>query len=107
MATRNLYAKISKTFQGKENLLQKLLVTIWLGGFVLIVFLSKLTDDAQFYVGIGGRIWFTLCMLLGVIYMATSGFNPDRDPVDRTLNESWAVIVLNSAILMAIYVWFM
>jgi hypothetical protein len=107
MATRNLYVKLSKIFQGKEILLKNSLFVIWLGGLLLIILLSKLTGNPQLIVGVGGRIWFSTCILIGVIYMAVASFNPDRDPVDKSPKESWAVIVLNSAIIMAVYVWFM
>ena len=107
MATRNLYLKLSKAFQGKETLLKKSLFITWLGGFILIVILSQVTGNPQLVVGIGVRVWFSICILLGVIYMAVANFNPDRDAIDKSPKESWAVIVLNAAVIMAVYIWFM
>jgi len=107
MPTRNIYVKLSKSLQGKETFLKRLLFSIWLGGFILLVLVAKLFGNPALIVSIGGRIWFSVCVLLGVSYMAVSIFNPDRDPVDKSSRESWAVIVLNLAVLIAVYVWFM
>jgi len=107
MATRNIYVKLSKLLQGKEPIIKKLLISVWLGGFILILLLSRLTGNPEFIVGVGGRLWFTGCIVFGVLYLVVTGFNPERDPVDKSPNESWTVIILNLAIVMAIYVWFM
>ena len=107
MPTRNIYVKLSKSLQGKEDNLKKLLISVWLGGFILIVLLAKLLGNPEFVVGFGGRLWFSVCVLLGVAYMAVNEFNSERDPVDITSRESWTVIVLNVALALAIYVWFM
>lgn len=107
MATRNIYVKLSKALQGKEPILKYLLISIWLGGFVIIFLLTKLIENPELVVGIGLRLWFTACIVIGVLYMVVTNFNPERDSVDRTPKESWAVIILNIAIVMAIYIWFM
>ncbi len=106
MATGNIYVKLSKLLQGKESILKKLLISTWLGGFVLIIFLSKLTGNPEFIVGVGGRLWFTACVIIGVLYMVVTGFNPDRDPVNKSAKESWAVFILNIAIVITAFVWF-
>ncbi len=107
MATRNIYVILSKSLQGKESILKKLLISIWLGGFILIIIFSKLIGNPELIVGVGGRLWFTACVVIGVLYMTVTGFNPGRDPADKLAKESWAVFILNIAIVMAVYVWFM
>ncbi len=106
MATRNIYLKLSRAFQGKRVLLKLLLFTVWLGGFLLILLLSAVIGSAELIVNTGGKIWFSTCALLGVTFMAVDAFNPERDPIDKSPNESWLVIVLNCIVIMAIYVWF-
>jgi len=107
MPTRNIYVKLSKSLQGKESALKKILVSIWLGGFILMVLLAKIIGNPEIVVGIGGRLWFSTCVVVGVCFMAVTTFNPERDPIDKKPIESWAVVILNIALIMAVYVWFM
>ena len=52
------------------------------------------------------RLWFTLCVLLGVIYLCTHWFNPARDPLDGSPEESWNVILINLSVLLTAWMWF-
>ena len=96
MPTRNFYTKLSKKVKGKEIVLGILLVLMFLGGFI---FIEKLT-------GIVGDLWFIFIGLLMVPLMATSMIDPDRDLVDKSANESLAVLVINVTIVSAIIFWF-
>ncbi len=106
MATRNIYIKLSTLLRGKEGSLKILLITIWLGGFVLIAILSQIKSTSGSIVDTVARFWFPACVFIGVILMAVTNFNPDRDSNDPSINESWTVFMLNIAIIGAIWVWF-
>lgn len=96
MPTRNLYVKFVKKLKGKEPAIDILLLLLFLGTFV---FIKELT-------GVAGKLWFTAFGLIMVSRMAVSMLNPDRDPVDKTQNESMAVFVMNMMIVMILSSWF-
>ena len=106
MATRNIYTKLAKLLHGKERFLKISLTIVWLGGFILIAILSQIKLTSGFVVDAVARFWFPSCIFMGVILMAVTYFNPDRDPVDISVSESWTVFMLNVAIIMAVWVWF-
>lgn len=104
MPTRNFYLKVCRKFAPYQRLLKITLATIWLGGFTLYSILARVLD-APVTVMIIGKIWFTLCVLLGVIYTCTHWFNPDRDHIDCSPVESWNVLVINVVLLVVIFTW--
>jgi len=85
--------------------LKKLLVIGGIGGFALIVLLSRFFDP-KIVVGIGGKIWLTLTILLAILYMSVVWFNPDRDKTDFTAKESVCVLMLDAWLLMILWAWF-
>ena len=105
MPTRNIYISVSKRFRESESTLKNTLIAVGVGGFVLILILSRLFDP-QIIVGLGGKIWFSLTVIVAVIYMSVCWFNPERDKNDFTSKESMCVLMLNIWILAAIWFWF-
>ena len=107
MVTRNTYVAVSRKLQPHQSSLARLLAAVAFGGFILLAFGSQLSSRPEIVVGYGGRIWFSITCMLGVLFLATHWFNPVRDPVDGSLVESSATIFLNVALAMAIAPWFM
>ena len=105
MPTRNIYVKIAKHLQGKEGFIKKSLISIWLGGFILMAILSQIHSTSGVILDVVAKLVLTGCILLGVILFAIQTFNPERDPNDISPNESWIVFNLNIAIIFII--WFL
>ena len=97
---------MSRKFKDSEETLKFTLIGVAIGGFTLILVLSQLFNP-QLIVGIGGRIWFSLCAVLATIYTSVCWFNPDRDSNHRTFQESWCVFILNMWLVFAVLAWFM
>lgn len=104
MPTRNIYLKISRILQPYQSYLGKILFWFWLGGFFIIFLISKQLENESF-LNYSSKIWFTTCAILGLAYGITHWFNPERDPIDKSLLESWNVIFINVAIVVAFWVW--
>ena len=107
MLTRNGYVKLARLFSPHRDLLKVGGVVFCLVGFICIAVVAKSTGRPDIVVLWGGRFWFSVCVILGVIYAAVESFNPERDMADHSSKEDWAVIVLNIGLLMAIAAWFM
>ena len=105
MPTRNFYVAVSKKLGPHQIRLKWVLAAIWLGGFALLGVIAALLQAPAAFVLLG-KLWFTLCMVLGIAYLCTHMFNPQRDPLDRSPTESWTVIVFNIAVLLTAWVWF-
>jgi hypothetical protein len=105
MPTRNFYISVSKRFRDSESLLKNTLIAVGAGGFLLVLILSRLFDP-QVIVGLGGKIWFSLTVIVAVIYLSVSWFNPDRDRKEITVKESMSAFMLNLWILSGIWFWF-
>ena len=106
MPTRNFYVSVSNKLQDHEITLRNLLVIETIGGFLFLVVLSKIFDS-QIIIGIGGRIWFTLLIIIAALYKSVGWFNPNREKNDFTAKESMCVLMLNAWLLAVIWVWFM
>ena len=98
---------MSKGLNQSQNVLKYLGLAVWIGGFLLVGILAKVTGKPEAIIGVGGRVWFSACAVLSVLYLATQWFNPQRDLADRSSNESWLVLLLNGMLVMACFVWFM
>ena len=108
MPTRKFYIYISKRLQGSVKIVEYAGLTIFFGWFILMAaFKISGKEISEETFNIGGRLWFSSCVLISVILMAVSWFNPDRDLADRSPRESWHVVLLNLMLMMAIYTWFM
>jgi hypothetical protein len=105
MPTCNFYISVSKRFRDSESFLKNTLIAVGAGGFLLVLILSRLFDP-QIIVGLGGKIWFSLTVIVAVIYLSVSWFNPDRDRKEITAKESMSAFMLNLWILSAIWLWF-
>ena len=104
MPTRNFYVAVSSKFRDHETNLKWLLVIVGIGGFVLVVVLSQIFEP-EVVAAIGGRIWFSLTVLIAILYMSVVWFNPDRDKNDFTAKESACVLMLDVWLLMIIWAW--
>ena len=107
MATRNIYVRISRRFSGYQTQLKRATFGVMIGGFLLVLIASQLSGRPDLVVGYGGRLWFTTSSVLGVLWLASEWFNPVRDPLDKAPAESWAVVVLNGMLLIAVIAWFL
>ena len=105
--TRNFYVGVAQRLGERHRLLKISLFGFMIGGFVLLLVLNIATGRPDVVAGIGGRIWFSTSVVLGVLWLATGWFNPLRDPLDKSLHESWAAFVLNGMLLMAVAAWFL
>lgn len=105
--TRNFYVGVAQRLGERHGLLKTSLFSFMIGGFAVLLVLNIVTERPDIVVGIGGRIWFSISAVLGVLWLATEWFNPVRDPLDRPLHESWAAFVLNGMLLMAVVAWIM
>jgi len=105
MPTRNFYISVSKRFRNSESTLKNTLIAVGAGGFILVLILSRLFDP-QVIVGFGGKIWFSLTVIVAVIYTSVCWFNPDRDKNDISSKESMWALMLNAWLLAAIWFWF-
>lgn len=81
-----------------------MLVIAGFGGFVLLLVLSKFFDPA-IVVGFGGKTWFSLTILIAILYLSVSWFNPDRDENDTTIKQSGCVLILDVWLLMILWTW--
>ena len=104
MPTRNFYVTVSNKFRGHEANLKWLLVIVVIGGIALLVVLSQIYDP-KLIVVIGGKIWFSLTILIAILYMSVVWFYPDRDKNDFTVKESVCVLVLDVWLLMIFWAW--
>jgi hypothetical protein len=105
MPTRGFYRTVSRTFVPYQGTLKIVLFSVWLGGFALVGVVATVLKMPALS-GVLGRLWFTLCVLLGIIYLCTHWFNPTRDPLDASLEESWSVIFINLSVLLTAWMWF-
>ena len=105
--TRNFYVRVAQRLGEHHGLLKTFLFSFMIGGFALLLVLNIVTERPDIVAGFGGRIWFSASTVLGVLWLATGWFNPIRDPLDRSLHESFGTFVLNCMLLMAIAAWFM
>jgi len=105
MPTRNFYISVSRRFRESESILKNTLIAIGAGGFILVLILSRFFDP-QVIVGLGGKIWFSLTVIVAVVYMSVCWFNPDRDRNEIAAKESMGAFMLNLWILSAIWFWF-
>jgi len=103
--TRNFYVGIAQRLGERHGLLKTFLFSFMIGGFALLLVLNIVTKRPDIVVGFGGRIWFSASVVIGVLWLATEWFNPVRDPHDKSLDESWAALVLNGMLLMAVAAW--
>lgn len=105
MATRNFYVKVAQRFEGRTDMLRMVFLLVAIGGFAMLLG-NALLLDARPVFEIGGRLWFTSTVVVGVAYEASSYFNPARDIKDVSLSESWFVFVLNCQLLIGLIPWF-
>ena len=105
MPTRNFYVAVSNRFRNHEALLKKLLWIEGTGGFVLLLILSRFFDPG-IVVGFGVKIWFSLTLLIAIMYLSVIWFNPDRDKDGFTVKGSGYVLVLDAWLLMILWTWF-
>ena len=105
MPTRNFYRTVSRTFVLYQQTIKIVLFSVWLGGFALVGIAATILGMAALS-GVLMRLWFTLCVLLGVIYLCTHWFNPARDALDGSPEESWNVILINLSVLLTAWMWF-
>lgn len=105
MPTRNFYVGLSKRFGPHQRLLRHVLLGTWLGGFAVLAVIA-LTLNSESALVVLGKVWFTLCVFVGIAYASTHWFNPDRDPMDSSPTESWTAIVINIACVLTVWVWF-
>ena len=105
MPTRNFYVGVSKRFGPHQRLLKHVLLATWLGGFALLGVVA-LALKAEFTFVVLGKLWFTLCVLIGIVYASTHWFNPERDPMDSSPTESWTATVINLTCALTVWVWF-
>ena len=105
MPTRNFYRGVSRTFVPYQDRLKIVLVSVWLGGFALVGIVATVLKMPALS-GVLMKTWFTLCVLLGVIYLCTHEFNPTRGPLDGSLEESWIVTVINLTAVLTAWMWF-
>lgn len=104
MPTRNFYAGVSRTFGPHQRSLKFALLAVWLGGFALLAAVALLLK-AESALLVLGKLWFTSCVLLGIVYGCTHWFSPERDPLDSSPTESWSAIVINLGVLLTAWVW--
>ena len=105
MPTRNFYVGLSRRFAPHQGLLKRALLVTWLGGFALLgVIILVFNSETAFLVL--GKTWFTLCILLGIVYASTHWFNPRRDPLDSSPAESWTAVVINIVCALTVWIWF-
>jgi len=105
MPTRNFYVRVSRTFGQHQRLLKHALIAVWLGGFAILGTLAVVVKAKSAFVVLG-KVWFTSCVLLGILYGCTHWFNPERDPLDSSAAESWTVIVINVTVMLTVWMWF-
>lgn len=107
MATRRFYIAISRRLEGQRELLRRLVFGVMVGGFALLAAASLLMSQPHLVVSLGGRLWFSAVCVLGVLWLATGLFNPHRDHLNGSIQESWAAFTLNAMLVAAIAAWFM
>ncbi len=105
MPTRNFYVSVSNRLRDHETRLKNLLVIEAIGGFILVVVLSRIFDP-KMVVGVGGKIWFSLTIIIAILYTSVLWFNPNRDKNDFTAKESMCVLMLNAWLLSILWAWF-
>ena len=105
MPTRNFYVAVSRRLGPYQRSLKYTLLVTWLGGFAVLGVIAVVLK-APVAFALLGKLWFTLCMLLGIAYLCVHMFSPERDPLDTSPAESWAAIVFNVAVLLTAWVWF-
>jgi hypothetical protein len=105
VATRNFYARVSRRGQPYLHVIDRLLLVVGLGGFVVLVVLSQVSDS-KLIVGLGGRIWWSCCCILAALDCCVHWVNPDRELVARNPKESMMIVVLNGLVLFAVVPWF-
>jgi hypothetical protein len=107
MATRRIYIALSRRFGEHHDLLRHLLFGVMVGGFVMLAIASQVLPRPGLLVSIGARLWFSATCALGVLWLATAWFNPQRDYRAGSLQESGAAFLLNAMLIAAIAGWFM
>ena len=80
-------------------------MAVWLGGFAILGVVGVLLEAKSVFVGLG-KVWFTSCVLLGVLYGCTHWFNRQGDPLNNSAAESWTAIVINVTVLLTVWMWF-
>ena len=105
MPTRNFYVSLSNRLRDHETRLKNLLVIEAIGGFILVVILSRIFDP-KIVVDVGGKIWFSLTIIIAILYTSVLWFNPDRDKNDFNAKESMCVLMLNAWLLSVLWAWF-
>ena len=107
MATRNFYIGLSRRFAAHHDALKLTLFGFMFAAFALILAVHLIFNLPGSVLGYAGRLWFSATAILGVLWLATGLFNPERDPLLSSLQESWATVILNGFLIMAAIVWFM
>ena len=105
--TRNFYVGVARRFGERQGLLKSAAFGFVIGGFAVLLLLNFITRRPDIIVGLGGRIWFSVSAALGVLWLSSEWFNPERDPMDRTMGESWMVFILNCMLVAGLAAWFL
>lgn len=98
--TRNLYVKIANKLYWHQLLIGRFLIIVFVGGFFSLLLVQESHFD--FF----GKLWFSICGFLNVLWMTVNNFNPNRDLSDRSVRESFFVILNNFGLLVSIWPWF-
>ena len=107
MATRRFYIALSRRLGEHYARLRRVLFGVMVGGFALLAIVSQVVPSPGRIVGIGGRLWFSGTLALGVMWLATTWFYPQRDYRSGSLEVSGAAFLLNAMLVAAAAAWFM
>lgn len=107
--TRRFYLAIAKRYYSRSNTILRLLALFAIGGFALILAATVLLGfpGPITPLVVLGKLWFSGCILLAVIYMAAEMFPPPQEKRSFSARQDWGVVVLNFMLLAGVLAWFM
>jgi len=105
--TRNIYINLCRKIIGHDRAILFSLISVGLGGFVLLLVMSQLLESTETIISMVGRLWFSVSAILSALYLVTQWFNPERDKADISSNESFLAMLINFILFIAIYSWLM
>lgn len=103
--THRFYVGLARRFEHRKSQLRLLLLCVWLGGFFVAIGLAPLIDNPRLHLA-AMLVYFSLCVILGIVVSSVHWFNPDRDLADRTTSEGAKVLLLNFMLFLSMVPWF-